>query len=100
MERIRFIEHEGSRVLQVDYSGLRDTSELKRVAQDAAEWMRREPPGSVLVLVDLSNVPYGLRRLRMLGEAAVSNREFVRARAVIGIPPVAQSAVTEMGRFS
>ena len=85
MERVGFAEYQGLRILVVDYAGLRTPADLAPLAEEASRLIRAEPPGSVLVLVDLTEVPHSLRSARQLGEMAVANAEFVRARAVVGL---------------
>lgn len=100
MRRINTLEHRGARVLEVDFSSLSEVEEIKRLLADAAERVREGGSEGMLVLIDLRGVPYNLRIVRMLGEAAASNRRFVRARAVVGLPPIAEFAAAEIVRFS
>ena len=100
MERVSFVTHRGVRILRVDYSGMGDVQELLRVADQATRVMQREPPQSLLVLVDLSDTPYSLRLVRKLGELAVANAPFVRARALVGLPALVLPVVREVGRAS
>lgn len=100
MERARYVVHRGQRILWVDYSGIRTVEELESAAQSATRMVQSEPPDSVLALLDLSGVPFGLRLVRMLGEAAAANVDFVRARAVVGLPDAARPTVGAVGVFS
>ena len=100
VERLSFVTHRGVRVLQVDYSGLEEMPELLSLAGRVSRLMRREEPDSVLVLVDLSGIHYSLRLVRSLGDLAVANAPFVRARAVVGLPAFVAPVVREVARFS
>jgi hypothetical protein len=100
MERSRYVWHRGRRILYVDYSGIRTVGELESAARAATSLVQAEPPDSVLALLDLSGVPFGLRIVRMLGEAAAANVDFVRARAVVGLPDAARPTVGAVADFS
>ena len=100
MERVSFVTHRGVRILQVDYSGMEELPELLRVADRACRVMEKEEKNSVLVLVDLSQTRYSLRLVRSLGELAVTNAPYVRARAVVGLPGFVAPVVREVARFS
>lgn len=100
MERARYVSHMGRRILYVDYSGIRTAEELETATRDASRRVQAEPPDSVLALLDLSGVPFGLRIVRMLGEAAAANVDFVRARAVVGLPEIARPAVLAVAEYS
>lgn len=100
MERVRFLDHRGRRILHVDLSGLSELDEIRPWVDMAVSLVRQEPPGSALVLIELSGVPYALRLVRLLGEAAASNRAYVRARAVVGMTEVATAAAAEIVWYS
>ena len=100
MERVTFVTHDGTRILRVDYSGLGEVEELLRVAERARRVLEKEPPESVLVLVDLSGTRYSLRLVRNLGDLAVANAGFVKARALVGLPALVRPVVREVARAS
>jgi hypothetical protein len=100
MERVAFVTHRGKRILNIDYSGLDTLSDLENVARHASELMAKEPPGSVLAITDLRDVPYALRWVRRLGEIAISNASRVRARALVGVPSGAHPALAELVALS
>ena len=100
MERVTFVTHRGARILRVDYSGLGEVEELLRVAARASRLLEKEPPHSALVLVDLSGTRYSLRLVRNLGDLAVANAPFVKARALVGLPALVRPVVREVARAS
>jgi hypothetical protein len=85
MERARFITYQGKRILLVDLSGMQELEQVAAEAERVSGLIRGEPAGSLLVLVDLTGVPYSLRAVRVLGEIAAGNSPHVRARAVVGL---------------
>jgi hypothetical protein len=95
-----FLSLRGKRILQVDYSGLTELSELESVAREASAVMALEPPGSVRALIDLTAVPYGLRWVRRLGEMAIANAPRVRARALIGVPAMSHPVLEELSALA
>lgn len=88
-ERVRFLTHEGVRFLLSDLSGL-DAEDLRRELERARAIIHGEPADSLLVLVNVRGIPYSLENVALLRHAAVQNRPYVRARAVIGLPEVAR----------
>jgi hypothetical protein len=62
--------------------------------------MSSEPPGSVLALTDVRDIPYVLRWVRRLGEIAISNAPRVRARALVGLPAAARPAMSQLAVLS
>lgn len=100
MQTVQYLHHEDHRILYVDYSGIRSAEELEEAAQRATQLVRAEPPRSILMLLNFSGVPFGLRITRILAEAAAANAAFVRARAIIGIPDSAHSVVEAVEEYS
>jgi hypothetical protein len=90
MERVRFIEHRGTRILLSDLSGIRTTTELQGAVRMGMELAQTQPPESLLILVDLTGVEYSLEAFAVVQQSVATIRPFVRARAVVGLPPAAQ----------
>jgi hypothetical protein len=100
MNRVEFISHRGLRILQIDYGSLSAGPELQQAIDEASTAIRSEPPASVLALIVLTGLRYSLRAMRMLSERGAENAPFIRARAVIGLPPVAIPVLQEVGPFT
>ena len=92
MERVYFHDHRGTQLLHVDYSGLEDPEELLGVVRRASALVQQYPPGSLLVLVDFSGVPHSLVTAAIMQQGVATSRPHVRARAVIGLSPSAESS--------
>ena len=99
-ERVAFVAHHGARILAVDYHGLRAPADLARLADEATRRIHGEPRGAVLVLADLTDVPHTLRTVRHLGELAVANAPYVRARALLGLPESAWAVMRAVALLS
>jgi hypothetical protein len=98
-ERIRFINHEGKRILQVDLS--------KCTAREAEETTRRvpdvvtvEPRGSVLIITNFEGSSFDAAALRAIKETAVFDKPFVKKSALVGTLSLPREFHDEMERFS
>ena len=98
-ERIRFFNHEGKRILQVDLS--------KCTAREAEETTRRvpdvvtvEPRGSVLILTNFEGSSFDAAALRAIKETAVFDKPFVKKSALVGTLSLPREFHDEMERFS
>jgi hypothetical protein len=88
MERVRFIDYRGRRILLSDFSGM-TTPELQRAVRLGNELIQAQPPRSTLILVDVTDVEYNLETFAIVQQSVVANRPYVRARAVVGLPSAA-----------
>lgn len=100
MERISHITHRETEVIRVDLSGLREVSEMERIARAGSAVIRTRPPASVRVLIDLSGTPYSLRALRVLSEIGAANAPHLRARAVVGLPEAVRPVVRSVSQYT
>lgn len=100
MSRIRFIQHGDVQILHCNFAGIEATEELRAVVEEAGILIRSQPPRSALLLINLDGVPYTLQNVSVLRRALEENRAYVRARAVCGLPPIAQLSFTAMARLS
>lgn len=92
MERVRSIDHQGTSILHVDYSGLADPEEIQGVARHALARVRSDQSGPLLVLVDLTGVPHSLVTAAIMQQGVAESRPHVRARAVVGLTPAAAAS--------
>lgn len=85
MERTRFIEHKGSPVLLLDYSGIRDPDEAVREIRRSMEFVARQPRSSLLVMTLVREARYNAAVLQATKEMAAHNAPYVRASAAVGL---------------
>ena len=101
VERVRFIEHRGQRVLLLDYSGLTDEREMLELVEERTDVVSREPRGSVLTLADLTGVQLTKLVIQRVKEANVLDHPFVRRAALVGIESAQpKGAVEAVGTFA
>jgi hypothetical protein len=95
VDRVRFIEHRGHRVLLIDYSNLSDENEMLEMIEERTEAVSKEPPGSVLTLADLSGAHVTRDAIQRLKEANVLEKPFVRRAALVGADTLSPKGATE-----
>jgi hypothetical protein len=82
--RVRFIDHQGRRVLFINYSHC-DVAMLKAVAEEGHRVIAREQPNSVLTLNDVTGTTFDKESVAVLQAKVAANAPYVRRAAVIGI---------------
>jgi hypothetical protein len=85
MERTRFIEHRGKRILLLDYAGVRDPQESLREIEHSKEVVARHPPDSLLVMTVVRDARYNQAVVQAMKELASHNKPYVKASAVVGM---------------
>ena len=82
MERIRFITHSGHRVLFIDMTGCTPV-EVAGLSTEIPEHVMKEPPGSVLILADLSGAEFSKEALARMKLAVAKDKPFLKRSAWI-----------------
>lgn len=100
MERTRFIEHKGRRILLLDYSGIRDPQEALREVKRSMELVARQPPGSLRVMTYVRDARYNAAVLQAMKELAAHNAPYVKASAVVGMSGLHRIAYQAVILFS
>jgi len=82
--RVRFIEHQGKRILFINYSHC-DVAMLKAVAEEGHRVIAQQPPNTVLTLNDVTGTTFDKESVAVLQAKVAANAPYVRKAAVIGI---------------
>ena len=80
MERIRYVDHDGKKVLLVDMSGL-TAEEVAAVADEVPGYVITQPDRSVLLLADFTGAKVSKESAERIKIAAVKNRQHLRRSA-------------------
>jgi hypothetical protein len=98
-ERIRFIDHQGKKILLVDFSNC-PAYEVEEIARSVPDYITVQPRGSVLVLTDFSGAEFDRNALRAMKETAVFDKPFVKKSALIGTEDLPASFYDELKSYS
>ena len=82
-DRIRFIEHEGHRILLVDLSDC-PAQEVRRIADLLPKFVSSHPKGSLLLLADFSGAEFDREAVTSIKEGAVFDRPYLKKSAWVG----------------
>lgn len=97
--RVRFVEHEGRRILFINYSHC-DVALLKAVAEECHRVIAREPADSVLTLNDVTGTTFDKESVAVLQAKVAANAPHVRRAAVIGISGLQRLIYESVQAFS
>ncbi len=95
MERIRFIEHKGKRVLLLDFRNC-TPEEVASLSTQVRQTMAEEPKDSVLALADFTGAQFSREAVTRIKEATAMDRPFVKRAAWVGtenLPKVFYDAI-------
>jgi hypothetical protein len=82
-DRIRFITHHSKQILLVDLSNC-SGSEVAKIARAVPELVTTRPRGSVLILSDFTGASFDEEAVRVMKEAAVFDKPFIKKTAWVG----------------
>lgn len=88
MDRVRWIEHKGKRILFEDFSGLQDQKEIFLVTDTSTALICKQPEKSVLLLTDVTNAHYNPSIIKRLKDNSKLTVPYMKAYVVVGIKGV------------
>ena len=84
MNRARFVEHKGKKILHVDFSGC-DSTTLAPAIEEAKAVIKNLPPASAFLLTDVTNTEMSRTTSAMIKDFSSHNTPYVAASAVVGV---------------
>jgi hypothetical protein len=100
MERTRFIEHQGTRILLLDFAGVRDPEEALREIAHSRKVVAGQPASSLLVMTLVRDARYNAAVLQGMKDLAAHNAPYVKASAVVGMSGLHRIAYQAVILFS
>jgi hypothetical protein len=97
--RIRFISHQGKRILLADVSHC-SAAELEELAGLVPEYVTSEPKGSVLLLADFTGTEFDHDSAMRLKESAVFDRPHLKRSAWVGVDSMPRVFYQNIKSFS
>jgi hypothetical protein len=98
-DRIRFINHQGKKILLIDLS-YGSAAEVEEVLRAVPDVVTARPRGSVLILSDFTGASFGQEVIRVLKETAVFDKPYVKKSAWAGSENLPQELLQSLSSFS
>ncbi len=99
MDRIRFITHEGKRILDVDMARC-SALEVEKVARVLPDFVTKEPLESVRMLVDFAGSSFDAEALRTMKESAIFDKPYIKKTAWVGTDSLPHSLIEDVSKYS
>jgi hypothetical protein len=84
-EQVKFIMHQGKKILIEDFSNMVPGPKFDELIDEARHLIHSQPEKSVLALFIASGIRFDSSMVNSIKQFTVSNNDFMRAAAVIGI---------------
>jgi hypothetical protein len=84
MDRVRFVDHRGHRILLLDYSKCTSEAEMLKMVQIRKSVVAAQRPASLLTLTDITGAKFSRDVLVKVKEAAALDRPFIKRAAMVG----------------
>ncbi|MGA7908268.1 MAG: hypothetical protein WCA16_12750 [Candidatus Sulfotelmatobacter sp.] len=98
-DRIRFIEHQGKKVLLADLSNCKPR-DVEKIALLVPSYVTSEPRGSVLLLADFTGAVFDRIAIERLKESAVFDRPHLMRSAWVGVESLPKIFFEHIKNFS
>ena len=98
-ERIRFITHQGKKILLIDFSHC-SAEEILHLLPDVQELITSEPRSSVLTLGDFTGAEVRKEVADRLKQTLVFDRPYVKHAALVGVEKIPRVFLDSFKTFS
>ena len=92
-QRLRFIDHRGHRILEIDFTEMNAPGEALEAIGEVRRFVAQQPEGSLLTLTDVTGTRYDDEIIAALRDLAAHNKPFVRAAASVTRTPLQLVAI-------
>jgi hypothetical protein len=98
-DRVRFITHQGKQILLVDLSNC-SAAQVQEIIRALPEQVSTQPRGSVLILSDFAGASFDEEAVRVMKEAAVFDKPFIKKTAWVGAENLPEEFAKQIRNFS
>lgn len=101
MDRVRFIEHKGKRIVLLDFAGITDPTQGLAAVAEATRFIGALPVGGdTMTLTDVTDTRYDRRIVEAFKEMTTKNRPIVKAAAIVSNSSLHRAAIGMIALFS
>ena len=98
-DRLRFIDHEGKKILLLDFSRC-ESAEIISIVDEAQEEIAEHPRGTVLTLADFTGAQVDKQAAERIKKALAMDRPYVKRSAWLGTESLPQVFYENFKSFS
>jgi hypothetical protein len=101
MDRVRFIEHKGKRIILLDFAGIVEPTEGLAAVAEATAFIGTQPVGgTTMTLTDVTDTRYDRRIVEAFKEMTAKNRPIVKTAAIVSNSSLHRAAISMIALFS
>ena len=101
MDRVRFIEHKGRRIVLLDFAGITDPTQGLAAVAEATKFIGALPVGGdTMTLTDVTDTRYDRKIVEAFKEMTAKNRPIVRTAAIVSNSSLHRAAISMIALFS
>jgi GTP:adenosylcobinamide-phosphate guanylyltransferase len=99
MEKVKFIEHKGKKIFNMDFSNCLE-NEVLALIEESKKIIKSQPEKSLLTLTDVTHARYNAGVVAAIQMFVRDNKPHVKAAAIIGVNAVKKIIYKKVMEFS
>lgn len=101
MDRVRFIDHKGRRIILLDFAGITDPDQGLAAVAEATKFIGAQPVGGdTMTLTDVTQTRYDRKIVDAFKEMTTRNRPIVRTAAIVSDSSLHRAAISMIALVS
>lgn len=85
MDRIQHLVHKGNKIFCMDFSMLKNVSDIKQIVEESIKYIRKQPFNTVFTLTVLTDMHFSNEIKDIFSDFVKGNKPYVKAGAVVGL---------------
>lgn len=99
MASVGWVEHRGKRILYMNYA-FSNFVEIAKAIEDTKALVKKEPPLSILGIVDVRESPFNREISNALKELAEHNKPYIKMSTVVGVEGIKKVIYSGVIKFT
>jgi hypothetical protein len=99
MDRVKFIEHKGRKILHIDMSNCME-NEVLALVEESKKVIKSQPEKSLLTLTDVTHARYNASVVAAVQMYVRDNKPYVKAAAIIGVNAIKKIIFNKVMEFA
>jgi hypothetical protein len=90
MSKIQHLVHDRKPIFHMDFSNMKNSTEIKSLISESVRYIRVQPPASLLTLTNIQGMHFSNEIKELFTDFVKGNKPYVKAGAVIGMSGMQQ----------
>lgn len=100
MGKVEVTEQNGTKIVKIDFSGLRNTQDIQSVIQESMPYIRSSEAKTICTLTNIKGMHFNNEIKELFSKFTKENKDYVKAAAIYGASGLQKIVINGIIRFT